>query len=837
MRVLLTILAVLFSNLITAQLLNGKVTDHEGNPLPYASVYLENSTYGVATNQKGEYQIRLAEGNHVLVVRFLGFETKEVPVKISGAKVTVDVQLTKTATDLMAAEVVGDTEDRAKEIMSKVRDARGTFKRNLESYSSDEYVKVTIEREFPDTSLAAIDDPSETSNLTKQNLILTETVGKLHYKRQSKYKEIIFAQRDAEARTVPYLGKSLSVSFEIDDNDIAPLPDRATNPYLIYTSVQNGDFDFYDNLISFEGQVPKPLMSPIANQSALSYKYDYLGSFYEDGKLIYEIGVTPLFVSSSLFQGVIFIESESYALHGVDLEIDPYSMLFCERFRIIQNYNEAEPGVFVPVRREITYTIKDGPDKVLGKVEMLQENFVVNQPMKPGFFNAEVQKYDIEAFERDSSYWEDIRPIQLNEKELDFIQNSDSIEAYLGSDAYFDRLDSAFNAIDWWAPLAGIGHRNRKRGNEWYIEGIPGQINPFGIGGYRHKLPGYFNKTFENNFLLETEGFIDYGFRNADIKGNIGVGLTYKPEKSVRTFVRVGDFYEMINTRASIEQIFSRSNYVRTRNYSIAQRMEIFNGLYGELTLDYADQIPLKDISFAVWSNELFGDLNEPSDFERYTKSEVRLDLLYRVGQKYVWKYGKKVILPSNKPVISMTYRKGVKDLFGSEVDFDFLEFAADHEWNIARWGKSHWRVSAGSFVNKKKLRLLEHKYFRGSDQIFFSDPTFSFQLLGPTLSTADGYFQANYHHHFNGTILGKIPFLNRAKIHLAAGTGTLLLAGEDFAHAEVYAGIERTFRIKEELFSFGLYGVTSDNNLEKASYTFKIGINFFNTFTNKWDY
>ena len=65
MRVLLTILAVLFSNLITAQLLNGKVTDHEGNPLPYASVYLENSTYGVATNQKGEYQIRLAEGNHV----------------------------------------------------------------------------------------------------------------------------------------------------------------------------------------------------------------------------------------------------------------------------------------------------------------------------------------------------------------------------------------------------------------------------------------------------------------------------------------------------------------------------------------------------------------------------------------------------------------------------------------------------------------------------------------------------------------------------------------------------------------------------------------------------
>lgn len=837
MRYLFLFVLLVLSFYGNAQLVYGTVSDEEGNPLPYSSVYLENTSFGVATNQKGAYQINLKEGAHHLVFSFIGFEKSVRKVIVSSEKTELNVKLKSASNELLTAEVVGNTKDRAKAIMEQARAARREIKDRLSTYECQAYMKMSIEREFPDTTLNPLENPDAEVKLSKQNLILSESFGTLYYKKQSRYKELISAQRDNEAKKVPYLGKSMSISFNLERNDIAPLPTKASNPYLIYTSIQDGDFDFYDNLINFDGQVSKPLLSPVAAQSALSYKYDYKGSFYEKGKQIFEIAVTPLFVSESLFKGVIFIEDETFALHGVDLEIDPVSMHFCERFRIIQNYEDQGGGVYVPVRRDITYTIKDGNEKVLGKVEMLQYEYLLNKDYPFGFFNAEVRKFDELALERDSAFWVEKRPIQLNEKELAFIQNADSIENYLGSDAYFERLDSAFNAIDWWAPLAGIGHRNRVRGNEWYIEGVLGQINPLGIGGYRHKLPGYFNKTFDNNYLLETEGFIDYGFRNEDIKGRIGVGLTYKPEKSVRTFIRVGDFYEMINTYASIEQIFSRSNYVRTKNFSIAQRMELFNGLYGELTLDYADQIPLKDISFAVWSNELFGELNTASDFERYTKSEIKLDLLYRVKQKYVMKRGRKEILESNNPILGLTYRKGLSGVLGSEVNFDFLEMSADHKWNLARWGQSSWRVAAGSFINKKSLRLLEHKYFRGSDRFFFSDPTISFQLLGPTLSTADGYFRANYHHHFNGTILGKVPLFNRTKIQLTAGTGILLLSGENFAHAEFYAGIERVVRIKTELFRFSVVGVTSDNNLDQAAYTIKFGINFFNTFTNKWDY
>ena len=74
------------------------------------------------------------------------------------------------------------------------------------------------------------------------------------------------------------------------------------------------------------------------------------------------------------------------------------------------------------------------------------------------------------------------------------------------------------------------------------------QLNFFGIGGYRHTLPGYVSKEFKDKKIkLEADGFVDYGFRNEDVKGEIGIGINYKPLKFMRTYIRVGDAYDQIN--------------------------------------------------------------------------------------------------------------------------------------------------------------------------------------------------------------------------------------------------------------------------------------------------
>lgn len=155
----------------------------------------------------------------------------------------------------------------------------------------------------------------------------------------------------------------------------------------------------------------------------------------------------------------------------------------------------------------------------------------------------------------------------------------------------------------------------------------------------------------------------------------------------------------------------------------------------------------------------------------------------------------------------------------------------------LARFGSSRLQASVGVFASKKSLRLLENKFFRGSDKYFFSDPLRSFQLLGPTLNTNSNFWQLNYVHHFNGTILNKVPVVSFMKLMLAAGTGALSIPDQNFYHFEMFAGLERSFKIRKQIFRLGFYAVTAENTLSKPDVTLKFGVSFYNSYSDKWTY
>jgi len=48
---------------------------------------------------------------------------------------------------------------------------------------------------------------------------------------------------------------------------------------------------------------------------------------------------------------------------------------------------------------------------------------------------------------------------------------------------------------------------------------------------------------------------------------------------------------------------------------------------------------------------------------------------------------------------------------------------------------------------------------------------------------------------------------------------------------------LERRVRIRRSIFKVGIYAVTQDNSLSKASINFKVGANFYDAFSDKWDY
>ena len=855
MKLSLSILLLFLTGICFSQegYLRGTVLDDNGKGMPFVSVFQEDTGLITFTDSSGFYELKLSEGNHNVVFSYLGYTSQAKSVNVKNDQISLDVVLSKATVELRDAEVIGDTKDKAREVMKKVRDSRRSISDYTEDFSASSYQLITLETPLKKGS--SLDTASYNKglkltetydfNFDKKILKLTETIGNSYYKNGKGYKELVLASKTHKGgkikKDIPKeisINRSMDLSMGDGGQLITPLAQQEdVNPWVIIQGSEVFEIDFYKNYINLPSLSDKPILSPLAGTSSLAYKFDYKGTDIINGIELYIIDVFPINRFDNSFRGTIWFEQETYKIKKLDLTIEEGSLHYAETFNVKCEYKNDIGNSSLIASQHIDYTIPKYRKDIKGTVLTEYSEYIINSGLEHIDFNREIKIFSPEAYNRDQKYWEINRAVKLDSIQLQYQIKSDSVVNYYESDDYLRRLDSAFNKVNIWTPILGYGRKNREKGTEFYMEGILNQIVPFGIGGYRHRLPGYYQKEFSNDFKLEASGYLDYGFNNKDAKGEVTIGLTYNPRKFVRTQVKFGDFYEMVNDFASLEQTFSRSNYIRTKTLGITHRRELTNGLYAKLSFDYQDQLPLDNLEFSEWSSELFGELNDPIDFKRYKKTELSLLMEYLIRQKYYFKRNKKVVIPSKFPVLTLNYRKGVNGLFGSEVNFDFIELGAKQEIELGRLGSTRWEVQLASFLNQKDLRVLEYKFFRRSDQVFFSDPLVSFQLLGATLNTANEYFRANVIHHFEGTILNKIPLIRRLKMGIAIGAGSLNIPDSQFYHAEAFGGVEKSFTLFRQLVRSGIYAVTSENTQEKSNFTYKIGFTIFEPFTRKWGY
>ncbi|MGE5352435.1 MAG: carboxypeptidase-like regulatory domain-containing protein, partial [Acidobacteriota bacterium] len=104
----------LFSQDITKGTVKGKVTDLETKePLINATVFLENTTYGTATEIKGGYEIPdINPGSYHLIVSMVGYEIKRIPVNVlKGSTLARDIELKQKPMVLGQVNVTGKVSD------------------------------------------------------------------------------------------------------------------------------------------------------------------------------------------------------------------------------------------------------------------------------------------------------------------------------------------------------------------------------------------------------------------------------------------------------------------------------------------------------------------------------------------------------------------------------------------------------------------------------------------------------------------------------------------------------------------------------------------------------
>lgn len=86
---------------------SGNVIDNaSNNPIPGASVFIENTTYGGETNFDGDYEFRAAleSGAYTLVIRYIGYSTKRMILTLgSETDIVTNISL---AEDLLSLDEV-----------------------------------------------------------------------------------------------------------------------------------------------------------------------------------------------------------------------------------------------------------------------------------------------------------------------------------------------------------------------------------------------------------------------------------------------------------------------------------------------------------------------------------------------------------------------------------------------------------------------------------------------------------------------------------------------------------------------------------------------------------
>ncbi|WP_231463333.1 TonB-dependent receptor domain-containing protein [Pedobacter sp. Leaf132] len=86
----------------------GKVTDGKGNPLPGVSVSVKGKTTGTTTDENGNFSLKgLTVDSRVLVVRYVGYISKEVTLSAGNADENISISLSEDNLQLESVVVTG----------------------------------------------------------------------------------------------------------------------------------------------------------------------------------------------------------------------------------------------------------------------------------------------------------------------------------------------------------------------------------------------------------------------------------------------------------------------------------------------------------------------------------------------------------------------------------------------------------------------------------------------------------------------------------------------------------------------------------------------------------
>ncbi|MBO4340245.1 MAG: carboxypeptidase-like regulatory domain-containing protein [Bacteroidales bacterium] len=740
----------------------GKVLDAAtGEPIPFASVYFDNTTIGVSTDLEGNYSLETRSVDaKVLSASIIGYYSESFNVPKGSFSEHVFL-LRQDVSQLKAALVKPDNRY-IKSILRKIDQARAVHNPdNMEDWKSEIYTKIELDatnledlidvpvinrnvgfiREFADTSVI--------TGKASFPFMISESQSELyHSKERGINREYIKASRISGFR---------------EENTMS----QFTGSYLLKTN-------FYDSSIDvFKLRIP----NPAAESSQIFYNYFLVDSLNVQGRKTYVLRFHPKkLVTSPTLDGEMLIDAQDFAIRNVQATLSTESSVNWIRHIHVDVKSRRLPnGKWFPSEEELfldlSVTLNDNSRMVSA---VANRNMVFSEPRFEKVTEAEIlsDKHQVivkDVIAGDEAYWESVRPYELSNREKDIFRMVESIQdmpfykwaysiIHTLSVEYFEVKALKFEFGMWDHTVA---------------------VND--TEGLRIQLGGRTTHDLSETFRLG--GYLAYGNKDREFKYNgtfewmIGRQLTRKLDIwTKRDFEQLSGGSSVFNAQNIFSSLMSKGgpsmqSMVRTSAINYEH----------EFNPDFIAAIQYRNMR--IWGNNSVPLQRQDGTFaDSFGSDELRMSLRLTHDEKVTRNYFKKTYLYTSYPIFIVNFRYAFKGL--SQDTFPHLRTEATLKWNTPSAAAGYGKILLGGGWISGSVPYPLLKLHEGNPTYYGNRLAFSCMNYYEFIS--DRWVNLFYEHNFNSFFLGKIPLIKelnlREVVTFRGAWGTLSKANKENA-------------------------------------------------------
>ena len=777
-----TLVVTLFAFETNAQKLSGKIVDESGAAVPFATVYVREIKLGTASNDNGQYEVKVQPGVYSIVYQSIGYETVEKKVAVGEGGTSSNVTMKMKPYEIASVCITNKTEDPAYGIMRRAIGMAPFYQNQVASFKAEVYLKGSMKVKKLAWIVRKMADKEDLPKIGA--VYLSESLNNVTYTAPDKYKQQV---------------KYLRSNFPGSDGDDSPM--------------QFVNASFYSPKVG-------EIILPLAPYAFNHYKFKYEGYKMEGDVMVNKIKVIPRRQSKQLVAGYIYVADKFWNLHGLDLTVE---MLF-GTIRVQQNFGEVENNIWLPISHnfniagkfmgnegDVKYTAsvkykeveenkKIKPPSSFPEVRMAmaepqvvkpqavkkqksaakaekrqakvrelmekesltnREMYQLSQLMAQEAKSADTAKKSLEikndfndikvdslARKADSTVWQQIRPVALTEEEIQGMAivppsnaTADSAKAKVKRDTV-TRISSVFNDVI-------FGKTWRKKANRFEFSGIitPTELRFNTVDGF---VAGAYvsYQRFISSGYFEVKPSVAYAFNRKVAMGVVDARLSYSPMRRGLLLLSGGSTSTDFNRESgvsvfgnSVASLCFRENYMKLYEHRFVEaknRIDITNGLVFSTDVAYYDRRELQNTTDFALINKRSYTTNIPFNgiapelVRSHKAAVVEAGLSYTPEYFYRMWGNRKMMVGSKYP----TFWAKVKMAGPSNRD-DFSQFV-HLEGGLFQTIKSGagneftYSLSYGDFLSKKNLYFADYKHFNTQEiPVVVGDFSSSYQLLG----------------------------------------------------------------------------------------------------------